>query len=66
MLRFALLNLLFLVLTAPWFFISNEATPRDGLPFWVFYVLGVAFLYAVFVSINLGRIWNSEEDDDAS
>ena len=66
---YAVMNLILLACSAPWIFIGMEAGSRvEGLPLWAAYCLAVMLIYAVFVALSLGRLWDSEsaqeEDDD--
>jgi hypothetical protein len=61
--RYAILNLVLLACSAPWFFVGTQGGPLvQGFPLWAAYCLSVAVIYAGFVALSLGRLWGRESD----
>ncbi|GAB5520131.1 MAG: hypothetical protein RhofKO_23820 [Rhodothermales bacterium] len=55
--RFALLSLLMVLLTVPWFYTTSDGATVLGFPSWGLYAVVTAALYAAFVTWALGRYW---------
>ncbi|GHB93236.1 hypothetical protein [Cerasicoccus arenae] len=59
MLRYLIGHLLLITLTAPWIFLAvGQETMVAGLPLWVIYSVAASVVYAIFVAISYGRLWN--------
>ncbi|MEM6646176.1 MAG: hypothetical protein AAF730_07980 [Bacteroidota bacterium] len=66
-LRLALLSLLIVLLTVPWFYIEPDDATVLGFPSWGMYAVVTAALYAAFVAWALGQYWTlmAGEAEDA-
>lgn len=68
MTRFKLFFILLisLVVTIPWFFMDKRITHIIGFPPWAFYVFCVTIVYAIIISVFIGRYWSlsAEEDEE--
>lgn len=60
-LRFSLLNLLVLALTAPWPFLAGAGQSVAGWPLWAVYTVAAAAAYAGFVAWSLKHYWGRWE-----
>ncbi len=60
-LRYTLLNLLVLSLTAPWPFVAGSGQTLAGWPLWAVYAVVASTVYACFVAWSLKHYWNHWE-----
>ena len=59
-------HLALIALSAPWVFVAAPEVRVAGLPLWAIYTVAASTVYAVFVAISYGKLWDksaSQEDD---
>ena len=62
------LPLVVLVVGVPWYFTESSDWRLFGLPAWVVFSIGAAFVFACVVAVLIGRCWElsagSDEGDE--
>lgn len=62
---YLILNLVVILLSAPWWFtLTGDRLTLAGFPLWAVYCLVVAVGYAIFVAVSLARVWAYGQEDD--
>ncbi len=65
-LRLFLILFASLILSIPWFFFKINMFHFFGFPPWAFYIFCVTILYAILISLFIGKYWSLNLPDDES